>query len=67
MKEICCDNGKVGERHFCTQAGEEVNVPKIDKLPSIYSDDAPPHMQMRILWNKMNELVDFINNKENEI
>lgn len=32
-----------------------------DELPSIYSDDAPPHMQMRMLWNKVNEIIKILN------
>lgn len=35
---------------------------RLDELPSIYSDDAPPYMQMRILWNKVNEIIKIINN-----
>ena len=28
-RKICCDNGYIGEHHFCTQAGCEVNVPPV--------------------------------------
>lgn len=39
-------------------------VKVIDELPSIYSADAPPYMQMRILWNKVNEIIKIINKDE---
>lgn len=33
----------------------------IEKLPNFYSDECPPHMKERIMWQKINDIIEFIN------
>lgn len=57
-KRICCDNGNVGERHFCTQAGEMVNE-KIAKLD--YRKMNSEHEMNATIMEKIDEIIEYIN------
>lgn len=33
----------------------------IEKLPSMYSNENPPYMHQRMMWDKINQMVELLN------